>query len=291
VDVLEEKRVAIIASDRRWRLRFAILAVVVPLALFGLFRRHELRLRALADHGRAATAVVTATTRSQGATYTEYRYEVGGVSYSWSVSYRDAPYPAGATLGITYLPEDPSLSQPGAYTRAHLDADLDLPFQRRIIGGLFAFFALASGLCHRQLRKLEAGRPMRTEPRVSPDRLGQIMAVVFGVITVGTTFDPAAQKVFVAGFGEAPLGIPVKIVVAVALVILGLPSFWVLPHLMRILVAWQRRGGAMTKFHVAEAIVRAEPELRTSRAIVIGGLVYFFALMAAWIAFTASRGI
>jgi hypothetical protein len=160
----DERRRRIVASDTRWRIIFALLAVLVPLTLFLLFRRQELRLRALADHGRAGTAMVTDASQ-----YTHYRYEIGSETYTWNVSRGKAPYARGASFPIVYLPEDPSLSRPGAaYRPTDLDADLDLPFQRRLLLGLFGFFAGASVLCHLQLRRLRRGEPLRTKPRLGP---------------------------------------------------------------------------------------------------------------------------
>ena len=110
-DINQARRRRIIASDARFRIIFAVLAVVVPLALFSLFRRHELRLRALADHGRPGTATLTYATRD-GTSH--YRYEIDGVTHTWNVARAQAPFAPGQEFPITYLPEDPSLSRPGA---------------------------------------------------------------------------------------------------------------------------------------------------------------------------------
>src|SRR5690348_7145946 len=77
----EDRARAVLASNRRWRAVFAALALVVPSLLLGLFRRQELRLRALADHGRQALATVTE--RRAGGVF--YRYTVEGRSYDWNV--------------------------------------------------------------------------------------------------------------------------------------------------------------------------------------------------------------
>jgi hypothetical protein len=95
----------------------------------------------------------------------------------------------------------------------------------------------------------------------------------------------------VALFGRAPLGLPVTLVCMLAQVVLFLPYFWVTTHLMRIVMDALARGRAISKVGIVIAIVTARPELRRSRWIVVAGFVYFAALMAAWIAFTDSRGV
>lgn len=288
----EARRRTITTSDARWRMRFAILAVIVPLALFALFRRNELRLRALADHGHAGTASVTAVERQGGAVYTHYRYEVARASYTWSVSHEQAPYEPGAPFAIVYVPEDPSCSRPGTtYTIAQLEAELNLPFQRWLLLGIFAFFAGAAGLCHRNLRRLRGGAPLRTEPLLSPEQAGRLVMLLLLGVTLASNADPHVQAIFVAAFGAAPLGLPAVVVVSLAEIVLAVPYFWVFPHLMRIVMDAARRGGSLSRTGVLAAVLRADGEHARSRAVVLGGLAYFVVLVAAWIAFTASRGI
>jgi hypothetical protein len=283
----EARRRHIIASDTRWRAIFATLAVLLPLALGLLFRRQELRLRALADHGRAGTAVVTDTSQ-----YTDYRYEVGGQTYTWNVSREKAPYARGASFPIVYLPEDPSLSRPGAvYGPTELDADLDLTFQHRLLLGLFGFFAGASLLCHRQLRRLRRGDPLRTAPRIGPDGAGRLVALLILGAVLAANADPKAQAVMAAVFGATPLGVPVVVAVSAAEIVLFAPYFWVFPHLMRIVMESMRRGGSLSKAGIVLAVAQAGPEQARSRWLVIAGLVYFVALMAGWIALAASKGV
>ena len=283
----EERRRRILASDTRWRLIFAVVAVLLPLAFYLVFHRQEVRLRALADHGRAGTAVVTDASQ-----YTAYRYEVGGETYTWSVDREKAPYARGASLPIVYLPEDPSLSRPGAvFGPAELDADLDLPLVHKILLGIFGFFAGASLLCHRQIRRLRRGEPLRTGPRIGPDWLGRIVALLILGATLSADADAQVQVVMAKVFGATPFGLPVVAVVAVGEVLLFMPYFWVFPHLMRIVMVSQASGGSLSKLGILLAVAKAGPEQARSRWWVIGGLVYFVALMAAWIALAASKGV
>ncbi len=281
----------ILASNLIFRAIFGVLAVVVPLGLGVLFHQAELRLRALADHGRAATAVVTSVEESQGRLYTHYRYDVDGASYTRTVAQADAPVPVGGAVPITYLPEDPSFSQPGTYTPERRDADLDLGFQHRLLGGLFAFFALAAGLCHRGVVRQRKGLPPRARPLVGPVGLGRILGLVFVAIGVGSTFDPKGRVVFTKLFGASPFGLPVTTVCAVATGILFAPLVWVLPHLMTIVMESAARGGSLSHFGVVMAVVNADPSHRRSRRIVVVGLLYLLAVFAAWIAYSQSHGV
>jgi hypothetical protein len=141
----------------RYRLAFALLAVIVPLGVFALFRRQEMRLVALVDHGRQGSAVMEEVTEQEGVSYSHYRYVVDGTSYTWSVSREEAPFAPGESFPITYLPEDASLSRPGVYSRERLGAEVHLGFQHRLLAGLFGAFAVGALLCHRGLRRLTRG--------------------------------------------------------------------------------------------------------------------------------------
>ena len=285
--IAEERRRRILASDTRWRVIFAVATVVLPLVLYLVFHRQELRLRALADHGRAGTAVVTDASQ-----YTHYEYEVGGATYTWTVDREKAPYALGASLPIVYLPEDPSLSRPGTvYGPAELAADLNLSFVHRLLLGIFAFFAGASLLCHRQIRRLRRGEPLRTGPRIGPDWLGRIVALLILGATLSADADAQVQVVMAKVFGATPFGLPVVAVVAVGEILLFMPYFWMLPHLMRIVMVSQASGGSLSKLGIVLAVAKAGPEQARSRWVVIGGIVYFVALMAAWIALAASKGV
>lgn len=283
----EEARRRIIAKDSAARLVFVVLALVVPLALAMLFARQERRLRALADHGATASATVTTVTQRGSESYTDYRYEVDGVVYTWNVGRKDAPFAPGESFAITYLPEDPSLSRPGGYTRGQFEAELNLPIRRGVPIALFVFFGAAAALCHRNVVRHRAGAPVRTKPWLSPEAAGRIVAALLLACVLGVNFDSKVRAVQAIAFGNAPLGVPVVLVVSIAEVVLFAPYFWVVPHLMRI----ASESGSFSKLAIIIAVARAGPARRRSQLIVIAGFVYFVALVAAWIAYAASRGI
>ncbi|MDI1447547.1 hypothetical protein [Polyangium sp. 6x1] len=267
------------------------MALVVPLVLALLFRRQELRLRALADHGRAGTATLTAVTQQGSATNAHYRYEVDGVTHTWDVDRNKLPGAPGDTFGITYLPEDPSLSRPGTYSQASLDAELNLPFRHGFPLGLFVLFGSLAALCHRNVRRLQTGAPLAAKPRISPEGAGRILAGLFLGCLLAVNLDPKVRAVHVAAFGPAPLGLSVGLVVALAEIALFAPFFWVFPHLMRLVMDRYAQGGSLSKLGIVLAVAQAGPEGRRSRLVVVAGLVYFIALVAGWIVFAASRGI
>ncbi|MDI3288051.1 hypothetical protein [Polyangium sp. 15x6] len=287
----EEKRRKLIATDARARIVFATVALILPLVLALLFRRQELRLRALADHGRAGTATLTAVTRQGSASVAHYRYEIGGVVYTWNVDRKKLPGAPGETFDITYLPEDPSLSRPGSYSNVELDAELNLPFRRGFPLGIFVLFGSAAALCHRNVRRLQNGAPLSTKPRISPDGAGRIVAALLLACLLVVNLDPKVRAVQIAAFGPALFGLPAWLVVALAEIALFAPFFWVFPHLMRLVLHRYAQGGSLSKLGIVLAVAQAGPEERRSRLVVLAGLVYFIALVTAWIVFAESRGI
>jgi hypothetical protein len=280
-----------IASNARWRWIFLALSLVVPLVLGTLFQRNNNRLRGLADHGRSATATVTAVPQRAGVTYTEYAYEIDGHTYDWNVGHADAPYEPGETFAITYLPEVPSVSRPGVYSQARFDAEVKLTFQRCVLGVLFGFFALGALACEVGLRRMRRNEPPRGTPWLSPDMAGHGVAIILLAAILAANLDPKVGAKMAEAFGRTPFGLPVMTVVTLFELVLFAPFFWVFPHVVRIVLANQARGGSVSKFGIMMAIANAGPELRRSRAIAIGGGIYIFALMSAWIAYAEYLGI
>jgi hypothetical protein len=284
----EALRARNLASNRRWRLIFGLLAVVVPLALFAAFTRQETRLQALAANGRAATAVVTGVRGD----ITYYEYEADGTSHDWNVRRADAPYPIGARFAITYLPEDPGLSRPIAnYSMADYEREVDRGFKRAFLFGLFTFFALASLACHVSLQRMLRGAPMRTGPVVSPRTLGTILAAVLVACVVGAEFDAKVREVQSRLWGSDPLGVPVGVLVAIVDAVLFAPLFVMMPLVMEMTMRAAAAGRSISAAGIVRAVADAGPEHRRAKRIVVAIALYFVALFAGWIAYAASRGV
>jgi hypothetical protein len=160
----------IVRSLVRWRLIFLIVAVVIPAGCYGLFERQARRLDALGDHGEPTTATVTAVNR--GGTV-DYAYVVNGTRYTWNVAQADAPNAVGETFPITYVPEDPALSRPGAdRSRGTREAAANRSFAWKVEAGVFAFLAFNVILCDVRLRRLrKTGQTELTDPRAYRTRL------------------------------------------------------------------------------------------------------------------------
>jgi hypothetical protein len=284
--VTDARRQAIDDSNRRWRTIFGALAVVVPFALGALFLRQASRLAALADHGREATATMTAK-RDGGSFYT---YEVEGKTYDWNVRAADAPYPVGARFSVTYLPEDPSLSRP-VFPYAPTDVEPPRGLVFGLPAGLFIFFAGASLLCHRALLRSRAGLPATARKPISPVTSGRWVAGLLLACVLAADLDPKVRALFRTLWGESLLGLPVIIPIGLGQALLFAPAFWVMPELMRIVQARLAAGGSVGKLGILIAVATAGPELRRARNVVIAGGVYFAVLLASWIAYAAHRGV
>jgi hypothetical protein len=133
-----------------------VAAVVLPLSLFFLFERQARRLDALATHGEAVEARVTAA--QDGSTF--YAYQVGGRQYSWEVKRTDAPFDVGHVFSATYLPEDPSFSRP-IFDRslATREAAATRHFSAKTCAAVALFFLIFAGLVHGDVRRFRAGAP------------------------------------------------------------------------------------------------------------------------------------
>jgi hypothetical protein len=301
----EGRRAALVRANARARWILLALAVLVPALLFLLFERQARRLDALADHGTTTTATVTRLTRQDATIYVHYAYDVDGVTYDWSVSEREAPYNAGEHFVVSYLPEAPGLTRPGAdLSLAGVEAASNRRFSRRLLVGVVAFFALFAAFSELRVRKLRASASGGAGGTghgatagaflVSPEWAGRAVALVLGAVTIGTNFSADVASVQAKAFGASPFGMPVAVVVSVVEVILFLPYVWVFEHLMRFGFQAVRDRAWLTRAGLAAYVLtapRQHPELRRSRTIVLVGLAYFVVLVGGWIAYAAGLGI
>ncbi|MBK8215309.1 MAG: hypothetical protein IPK71_16335 [Myxococcales bacterium] len=273
-------------SAARVRAIMATLAVVLPAMLGALFVRQIHRLDALVDHGVRAEATATRVQPDNATTYA-YTY-LGGVHTS-STLYAKAPFPPGATFPVRVLPEDPSFSRPGKDGEV---AAAEAASNRRraplFLGGFFVFFALFAALAHRDVRRIERDTPPRVPP--SPRTLGRVVASVLLAVVLGVNLDPAVQAVHTKALGGTWLGLAPTLVVSAIEVVLFLPFFVVLEHLVRLL-GRQRGAPPVGVIGLTLLLLRIDAPYRRSRNVVLVGLGYFFLLVFGWIVFAAAKGI
>jgi hypothetical protein len=114
------------------------------------------------------------------------------------------------------------------------------------------------------------------------------LTVVMYAILIGVNFDDGADVRFAKAFGERPFGLPVILVVCLVETVWFLPMPWVFKHAlqrsMQSGVAWQRFKG-----NYASDVGWTAEELRRSRWVCLGGVLYFLALCAFWIAHAPKR--
>ncbi len=200
-----------IRSGKRVFAVFAILAVMLPLALFGLLERQAKRLEALGDHGSLGLGTVTA--RREHTTY--YAYEVEGKTHTWSVAEEEANYAVGTSFPIVYLPEDPSLNRPGSdRTVGTREAAKNRRFSWKLAFGVFYFFGSFLLMTTLQLRRFRInGDAEFTDPEGPKRRLRTnvaIMAPLLGGVIVWHFVDASGR-----GESTAPVFISAVVIVAI----------------------------------------------------------------------------
>jgi hypothetical protein len=112
---------------------------------------------------------------------------------------------------------------------------------------------------------------------------GVFSAVMYAII-ICVNFDPKTCLKQAEAFGVEPMGLPVTLVVACVETLLFLPMPWVFWHFGRLLI----RDTPMDPWQ-SYLLARTYPNLRRSRMVCIGGLLYSVLIFAGWI-FLASSG-
>ena len=270
-----------IVAQSRWQIAFALLALLLPLVPYLVFERQARRLDKLADHGKPAVATVTRVARNGASTNLIYAYAVDGASFSWTVPSDQVPHAPGETFDATYLPEDPSLSRPDA-AQAASDAEETRTTARKAMLLVFAFFLVNVGVSEVKLRR------MRKEARaaganaasvdagagLSPIRIGQLVALFILSILVATNFNEDTMRVQAKAFGPGPLGLSIAVWTSAVQTLLFIPYFWIIPHLIQILVRARRDRAPLTRgglvWYIAHVHQR-HADLARSRTIVLSG--------------------
>ena len=286
----DARRIVLQRSASRTRFGFGVAAVLLPLVLHLLFDRQNRALSRLVVEGRSAEATFDSISGINGEDFAQYDYLVGAERHTSSVERRKVSGSVGETFPIVFLPDRPAFCALAPFTVAEVSERVDLAFQRNVLVGLFVFLAGIGVWSHVSLGRLRRGQPLRHDSRLSPQALGRILAVVFLAIGLSVNRYDDVRHIASVLWGERALGLPVMWVVSLVEVLLFLPYLWVLPQLMVLVMKAQERGG-VSKGAVIMAVVRAEPAHRRAQLIVIGGFVYFVAIVGAWIAYTSYRGV
>jgi hypothetical protein len=128
-------------------------------------------------------------------------------------------------------------------------------------------------------------------PETNYTRPATALSLFFYAIWVGLpVFEPECHAKAAEAFGARPLGLPLGVVLFVALTVLYLPFPWVLWHLGRVTVQVQRDGGLtpgighLLSFH-------PDPKIRRSKTVCLIGLGYFLTICFAWIVYASVLGI
>lgn len=106
---------------------------------------------------------------------------------------------------------------------------------------------------------------------------------------LGVNFDAQVHERHVALLGEAPLGMPVMLLVGIVETLLCLPIPWIVWHAFRL--SWQANEDRR-KFGLGYlyAVGGLHPHLRRSQMVCFAGLVYCLILTGGGVAFAALGG-
>jgi hypothetical protein len=277
---------ALSASDFRKR-QLSLLGIcatgVVLLLLVGTWI--EGGHRALRTGGVTTLGVVTECLRDGGGYRTLYEYAVDGERRERNASMA-SPIALGPTR-VLYLPDRPQVSWPGGRPS---DAEVRLvsrPFRMlaMILGAVGVVFASV----------FEVGR--RRAARGAQGRLNDLAGTAVATLIVGAalfaqTFEDV-QDVQARAFGAAPLGVPIRFLMPVVVVLLGLPLFLIGGHMMALRTRALEDGRLGSVGFVLWLLGRrpAALGLGRARAILLAVGAGYAALLLAWIAFAAHRGV
>jgi len=171
-----------------------------------------------------------------------------------------------------------------------------------LIGGcvVLAVGLFALGACLRQhlkFRRLGGGPvPELTEAQRQEQRKAGIrfvtvfVSLVFYALIIGVNFGSEARQKQIEAFGPTPLGLPVTLFVSLVETLLFLPVPWFIWHASTLTFQAAEEGRHPGILNLLRA-GRGNPQLRRARWGCLLGLLYFFTIVAAWIIYTAIKGI
>lgn len=289
----EDRRRAIDASNARWRGIFFVLGIVVPLLLGAAFARQQRRLDELVANGQPTIATVTNISDQEGHEV-RYAYLVGDKTYDWSARRHEVvgEVELGGPLTITYSPATPSFSRVGfPFDAARREAERKPAITWGFPAGFALFFLGASALCHLALVRSRRGLPppqraiARRSPREQTELVLRFVTPLVFLIVLGTTQMADSLAVFRALWGDDPLGLPLRLVVAAGVSVLYAPLFFAARHVAPFF------SPGDDELDLLVHLVKAPSHHRRSRRVVVATIVYLVVLFASWIAYTSHRGV
>jgi hypothetical protein len=124
---------------------------------------------------------------------------------------------------------------------------------------------------------------------------GMFFALMVYAMLIGINFTAKGQAMAERLNGAQWLGIPSHVAFALITGLVTSPLLAVPYHLLKIMERRLEDRGTVTGqlgfMLYLLRVGRLHSDLRSSQAIVVWGGLYFFVLIGAWIAFTASRGV
>ena len=175
--------------------------------------------------------------------------------------------------------------------------ETDRPAPLLVGGVLFAIGLWGLRSCVRN-RHAEPLQPAQLAAAWNDPKRALLATILCSVAMYGAVLSamlhPDSMPTSVKVFGERPLGMPLRLFVALFFTLLSVPipvGAW---HSYRILFRAASEGRCFFKQEIIMSLLRtpsSHPELRISRRIVIGVGAFYLALMFGWIAYAAARGI
>jgi hypothetical protein len=120
-----------------------------------------------------------------------------------------------------------------------------------------------------------------------------LVTVLVYVGFLAASFYPQSEATLTKALGPTPWGIPCLWFARILFVVLAAPLPLVLWHLCAVMSQWRELAKGFSRYSMLLWIAngaRHEAHLRRSYWISLLGQVYFFLLLAAWIAYAAYRG-
>jgi len=184
---------------------------------------------------------------------------------------------------VYYDPTKPETAvvEPGVYSPFLMPLVFGAIF---FLGGLWGLWKSAS-----QFWNTENVRPGNGASRRQIVSTVAVSALVYITCSL-TLLDSAVQETLIKAFGARPFGVPNLILVVALQTLLFVPMPYVFWHWMKVTFQALQDGESIGVGYLLK-VGRLHPDLRRSRSVCLGGLLYFLAITGAWIVYASNRGI